>query len=96
MRDARRFSVRGVSLGVQRCGLHSTTWSGSTVMAHSGAAPLVLQRLEQVVPHLIEHPVRPPRPPGTRLGERHLVRGDHLIGMSVGKTSTRPALWAYR
>jgi len=45
MRDARRFSAREVSHGVQRHVLGQTTWSGSTVMAHSGAVPLVFQRL---------------------------------------------------
>jgi hypothetical protein len=43
MRDARRFSAREVSHGVQRHVLAQTTWSGSTVVAHSGAVPLVLR-----------------------------------------------------
>jgi hypothetical protein len=41
MRDARQISAREVSQGVQRHVLDETTWFGSTVMAHSGAAPLV-------------------------------------------------------
>ncbi|GAA2231703.1 hypothetical protein GCM10010232_17900 [Streptomyces amakusaensis] len=41
MRDARRISTREVSHGVQRHVLAQTTWLGSTVMAHSGAGPLV-------------------------------------------------------
>lgn len=45
MRDARRFSTREVSHGVQRHILAQTTWLGSTVVANSGAAPLVLERL---------------------------------------------------
>jgi hypothetical protein len=45
MRDARRFSAREVSQGVQRHVLDQTTWFGSTVMAHSGAAPLVFELL---------------------------------------------------
>jgi hypothetical protein len=45
MRDARRFSAREVSQGVQRHVLDQTTWLGSTVMAHSGAVPLVFERL---------------------------------------------------
>ena len=45
MRDARRFSTWGVSHGVQRHVLAQTTWSGSTVMAHSGAAPLIFGSL---------------------------------------------------
>lgn len=45
MRDARRFSAREVSQGVQRHVLAQTTWFGSTVMAHSGAVPLVFERL---------------------------------------------------
>lgn len=45
MRDARRFSAREVSQGVQRHVLAQTTWFGSTVVAHSSAAPLVFQRL---------------------------------------------------
>lgn len=45
MRDARRFSSREVSQGVQRPVLCQTTWFGSTVVAHSGAAPLVFARL---------------------------------------------------
>ena len=44
MRDARRFSAREVSLGVQRHVLDQTTWLGSTVMAHSGAVPPVFER----------------------------------------------------
>jgi hypothetical protein len=44
MRDARQISAREVSQGVQRHVLDSTTWLGSTVMAHSGAAPLVFER----------------------------------------------------
>lgn len=43
MRDARRFSAREVSHGVQRHVLAQTTWFGSTVMAHSGAAPLFIE-----------------------------------------------------
>lgn len=43
MRDARRFSAREVSQGVQRPVLAQTTWFGSTVVAHSGAAPLVFE-----------------------------------------------------
>lgn len=45
MRDARRFSTREVSHGVQRHILAQTTWLGSTLVANSGAAPLVLDRL---------------------------------------------------
>ena len=45
MRDARRFSAREVSQGVQRHVLGQTTWFGSTVTAHSGAVPPVFQRL---------------------------------------------------
>lgn len=45
MRDARQISAREVSQGVQRHFLDWTTWFGSTVMAHSGAAPLVFERL---------------------------------------------------
>ncbi|WP_328624496.1 hypothetical protein OHA88_05660 [Streptomyces sp. NBC_00353] len=45
MRDARRFSAREVSQGVQRRVLVQATWFGSTVMAHIGAAPLVFERL---------------------------------------------------
>jgi len=45
MRDARRFSTWGVSHGVQRHVLAQTTWSGSTVMARSGAAPLIFGSL---------------------------------------------------
>ena len=43
MRDARRISAREVSQGVQRHVLDQTTWFGSTVMAHSGAVPLVFE-----------------------------------------------------
>ncbi len=45
MRDARHISSREVSHGVQRHVLTQTTWLGSTVMAHSGTAPLVFERL---------------------------------------------------
>lgn len=45
MRDARRFSAREVSQGVQRHVLTQMIRSGSTVMAHSGAVPLVFARL---------------------------------------------------
>lgn len=45
MRDARQISAREVSHGVQRHVLDYTTWSGSTVMAYSGAVPLVFERL---------------------------------------------------
>jgi len=45
MRDARQISAREVSQGVQRHVLDQTTGLGSTVMAHSGAAPLVFERL---------------------------------------------------
>lgn len=45
MRNARRISTREVSQGVQRHVLAQTTWFGSTVMAHRGAAPLVFGRL---------------------------------------------------
>jgi hypothetical protein len=45
MRDARRFSAREVSQGVQRHVLDQTTGFGSTVTAHGGAAPLVFELL---------------------------------------------------
>lgn len=45
MRDARHISSREVSQGVQRLVLAWTTWLGSTVRQHSGAAPLVFERL---------------------------------------------------
>lgn len=43
MRDARQISSREVSQGVQRHVLTQTTWLGSTVVAHSGAVPLVFR-----------------------------------------------------
>jgi hypothetical protein len=45
MRDARQISAREVSQGVQRHVLDQTTWFGSTVMAHCGAAPPVCEHL---------------------------------------------------
>lgn len=45
MCDARRFSAREVSQGVQRDVLAWTTRVGSTVMAHCGAVPLIFERL---------------------------------------------------
>lgn len=45
MRDARHISSREVSQGVQRDVLAWMTWLGSTVRQHSGAVPLVFERL---------------------------------------------------
>ncbi len=45
MRDARPISAREVSQGVQRRVLDLATWFGSTVVARSGDAPLVFERL---------------------------------------------------
>ena len=45
MRDARRFSAREVSQGVQRDVLAWATWVDGTVMAHGGALPLGFAQL---------------------------------------------------
>lgn len=61
-RDARRISTREVSHGVQRDVLASATWSGSTVMARSGAAPPIYESLTARFCPADHGPSRPSRP----------------------------------
>lgn len=77
MRDARRISAREVSQGVQRHVLCQTTWFGSTVMAQSGAVPLVFDHGDGAVSDVGPPAVpRGPTPvPPARLGQMRLQPG---------------------